>query len=85
MLTLKATRQGDAEPERVSGFNLDTTNAVAAQINSQLHVFATDISMQIIEAKVRTVSDQLIDLVPVTASQAANAFSLTNLPAGVLM
>jgi hypothetical protein len=39
--------------------------------------------MQVIEAKVRTVSDQLIDLVPSTTSQATNTFSLANLPAGV--
>ena len=33
---------------------------VAAQVNSQLLVFTTDSSVQVIEAKVRTVSDQLI-------------------------
>jgi hypothetical protein len=56
------------------------TNVVTAQINSQLLVFVTDSSVRVIEAKVRTVSDQLIDLVP---SSQANAFSLTNLPVGV--
>src|SRR5215216_7268218 len=79
-LNLKATQQGDAEPERVSGFNLDITNTVAAQRNSQLHVFVTDNSLDVIEAKVRTESDQLIDLIP---SSQANAFSLANLPVGV--
>jgi hypothetical protein len=69
-LNLKATQQGDAEPKRVSGFNLDTTNTVVAQINSAIHIFVSDSSMRVIEAKVRTVSDQLIDLVPSTTSQA---------------
>ena len=80
-LELKAVQDGDnAEPRRVSGFRLDMTNAVTAQINSQLLVVVTDSSVRVIEAKVRTVSDQLIDLVP---SSQANAFSLTNLPVGV--
>ena len=79
-LNLKATQQGDAEPQRVSGFNLDTTNTVVAQRNSQLQIFVTDSSLDVIEAKVRTVSDELIDLVP---SIQENAFSLANLPAGV--
>jgi hypothetical protein len=35
------------------------------------------------EAKVRTASNQVINLVPSTSPQASNAFSLTNLPAGV--
>jgi hypothetical protein len=56
------------------------TNVVTAQINSQLLVFVTDSSVRVLEAKVRTVSDQLIDLVP---SSQANAFSLANLPVGV--
>jgi hypothetical protein len=56
------------------------TNVVAAQINSQVLVFVTDSSVRVLEAKVRTVSDQLIDLVP---SSQANAFSLANLPVGV--
>jgi hypothetical protein len=56
------------------------TNVVTAQINSQLLVFVTDSSVRVLEAKVRTVSDQLIDLIPSTQ---ANAFSLTNLPVGV--
>ena len=80
LLKLKATQQGDAEPEEVSRFNLDITNVVGAQANSQLLVFVTDSSVRIIEAKVKTVSDQLIDLVP---SSQANAFSLANLPVGV--
>jgi hypothetical protein len=56
------------------------TNVVTAQINSQILVFVIDSSVRVLEAKVRTVSDQLIDLVP---SSQANAFSLTNLPVGV--
>ena len=56
------------------------TNVVSAQINSQVLVFVTDSSVRVVEAKVRTVSDQLIDLVP---SSQANAFSLANLPVGV--
>jgi hypothetical protein len=40
----------------------------------------TDNSLDVIEAKVRTESDQLIDLIP---SSQANAFSLANLPVGV--
>ena len=69
-LNLKATQQGDAEPERVSGFNLDITNAISAERNSQVLVFA-DSSVQVIEAKVRTESGQLIDL---DSSTQANAF-----------
>jgi hypothetical protein len=53
---------------------------VTAQVSSQLLVFLTDNSVRVLEAKVRTVSDQLIDLVP---SIQANAFSLANLPVGV--
>ena len=80
-LELKAVQDEDnAEPRRVSGFKLDMTNVVTAQINSQLLVFVTDSSVRVIEAKVRTVSDQLIDLVP---SSQANTFSLANLPVGV--
>jgi hypothetical protein len=52
-------------------------------MNSQLLVFVTDSSVRIIEAKVRTASNQVINLVPSTSPQASNAFSLTNLPAGV--
>ena len=60
-LQLKAIQDGDnAEPRKVSGFRLDMTNMVAAQVNSQLLVFTTDSSVQVIEAKVGTVSDQLI-------------------------
>jgi hypothetical protein len=63
LLKLKATQQGDTE-NRVSRFSLDATNAVGAQANSQLLVFVTDSSVRVIEAKVRTASDQVIDLVP---------------------
>jgi hypothetical protein len=81
VLELRATQDGDnAEPKKVSGFKLDMTNVVAAQVNSQLLVFVTDSSVKVSEAKVRTVSDRLIDLVP---SSQANAFSLANLPVGV--
>jgi len=80
-LELRATQDGDnAEPRKVSGFRLDMTNVVAAQINSQVLIFVTDSSVKVSEAKVRTVSDQLIDLIP---SSQANAFSLANLPVGV--
>jgi hypothetical protein len=53
LLNLKATQQGDAEPKKVSRFNLDITNAVATQINSQIYVFVTDSSLRVTEAKVR--------------------------------
>jgi hypothetical protein len=80
-LELRAIQDGgNAEPKKVSGFKLDMTNVVAAQINSQVLVFVTDSSVKVSEAKVRTVSDRLIDLVP---SSQANAFSLSNLPARV--
>jgi hypothetical protein len=80
-LELRAIQDGDnAEPKKVSGFKLDMTNVVGAQINSQVLVFVTDSSVKVSEAKVRTVSDRLIDLIP---SSQANAFSLTNLPVGV--
>src|SRR5215218_8842017 len=80
-LELRAVQDEDnAEPRKISGFRLDMTNVVAAQIDSQVLVFVTDSSVRVLEAKVRTVSDQLIDLVP---SSQANAFSLANLPAGV--
>jgi hypothetical protein len=80
-LELRAIQDGDnAEPRKVSQFKLDMTNVVTAQVNSQLLVFLTDNSVRVLEAKVRTVSDQLIDLAPSTQ---ANAFSLANLPVGV--
>jgi hypothetical protein len=80
-LELRAIQDGDnAEPRKVSQFKLDMTNVVTAQVNSQLLVFLTDNSVRVLEAKVRTVSDQLIDLVPTIQ---ANAFSLANLPVGV--
>ena len=79
-LKLSAIQQGNGEPQEVSGFSLDTTNTLTAQLNSQLLVFVTDTSVQVVEAKVTTESDELINLVPSTQ---ANAFSLANLPAGV--
>ena len=83
-LELRAVQDGDnAEPRKVSGFRLDMTNVVTAQINSQLLVFVTDDnSVQVIEAKIRPVSGQLIDLVPSTTTQ-TNAFSLSGFPVGV--
>jgi hypothetical protein len=82
-LKLRATQEGeDGQPKKVSGFKIDLTNVVTAQINSQVLVFATDSSLQIIGAKVRTVSGQLIDLVPSTTTQ-TNAFSVAGLPVGV--
>jgi hypothetical protein len=82
LLNLRATQQEGAGAQEVSGFDLDTTNPVSAQLNSQLLVFVTDSSIRVIEAKVRTASDQFIDLVPSTSPQATNTFSLANLPAG---
>jgi hypothetical protein len=79
-LELSAIQQGVAEPQEVSGFSLDATNTITAQLNSQLLLFVTDSSVQIVEAKARSESDQVINLVPSTQ---ANAFSLANLPAGV--
>jgi hypothetical protein len=82
-LNLKATQQGeDGQPKKISGFKIDLTNVVTAQINSQVLVFATDSSLQVTGAKIRTVSGQLIDLVPLTTTQ-ANAFSIAGLPPGV--
>jgi hypothetical protein len=83
LLKLKATQQGATPDQEVSGFNLDTTNAVTAQANSQLLIFVTDSSVGVVEAKAKTASDQFIDLVPSTSPQSTNAFSLANLPAGV--
>jgi hypothetical protein len=82
-LKLKATLQGeDGQPKKVSGFKIDLKNVVTAQINSQVLVFVTDSSLQVIGAKIRTISGQLIDLVPSTTIQ-TNAFSLAGLPIGV--
>jgi hypothetical protein len=83
LLKLKATQQGGTGGQEVSGFNLDVTNTVSAQLNSQLLVFVTDSSVRVIEAKVRTASDQVIDLIPSTSLQSTNAFALSNVPAGV--
>lgn len=82
LLKLKATQQ-DGTEFLVSGFSLDATNAVGAQANSQLLVLVTDSALRIMEAKVRTASDQVIDLVPVNPQQTTGTFSLTNLAAGV--
>jgi hypothetical protein len=82
-LNLKATQQGeDGQPKRVSGFKIDLTNVVTAQINSQVLVFATDSSLQVTGAKIRTVSGQLIDLIPSTTTR-TNAFSVAGFPVGV--
>jgi hypothetical protein len=53
VLELKAIQQGGAEPRKVSGYNLGMTNTITAQTNSQILLFVTDSSVQIIEAKVR--------------------------------
>ena len=84
LLELRAIQQADATSREVSEFNLDSTNTVNAQINSQLLLFVTDNSVSIIEAKVRTAaSDQFLDLIPLTSTpQATNTFSLANLPTG---
>src|ERR671922_1997799 len=82
-LELRAIQDRDnAEPRKVSGFRLDMTNVVTAQINSQLLAFVTDNSVQVIGAKIRPVSGQLIDLVPSTTTH-TNAFSLSGFPVGV--
>jgi hypothetical protein len=73
LLKLKATQQGGTET-RVSGFSIDTTSAIGAQANSQLLVLVTDSSLRVMEAKVRTASNQVINLVPATSQQAAGAF-----------
>jgi hypothetical protein len=83
LLELRAIQQAGTTTQEVSGFNLDSANTVNAQINSQLLLFVTDNSVSIIEAKVRTTSDQFLDLIPLTTTpQATNTFSLANLPAG---
>jgi hypothetical protein len=82
VLKLKATQQGeDGQPKKVSGFKIGLKNVVTAQINSQVLVFITDNSVKVIGAKVRTASDQLIDLIPSTGQ--TNVFSLRGLPLGV--
>jgi hypothetical protein len=78
-LELAAIQQGNAESSEVSGLSLDTTNTVTAQPNSQLTGFVTDNTVQVQGAKVRTATDQMIDLNPSTQ---ANAFSIANLPVG---
>ena len=48
-LQLKAVQDEDnAEPRRVSGFRLDMTNVVTAQINSQILVFVIDSSVRVL-------------------------------------
>ena len=84
VLKLRATQQGeDGQPKKVSGFKIDLTNVVTTQINSQVLVFITDSSVHVIGAKIRTVSGQLIDLVPSTTTKQTNAFSVAGLPVGV--
>jgi hypothetical protein len=81
VLKLKVIQQGeDAQPKRVSGFEIDLSNVVTSQINSQLLAFVTDSSLQVTGATIRTVSGQSLDLVSLIQ---ANAFSLANIPAGV--
>ena len=83
VLKLRATQQGeDGEPKKVSGFKNDLSNVITAQVNSQVLVFVTDSSVQIIGAKIRTVSGQLFDLVRSTTTQ-TNPFSIAGLPVGV--
>jgi hypothetical protein len=82
LLKLRAIQEGDAEPKKVSGYKIDLTNVVTAQVNSQVLVFVTDSSMQVIGAKIRTISGQLIDLVPSTTIK-TNSFSIAGLPVGV--
>jgi hypothetical protein len=83
VLKLRATQQGeDGQPKKVSGFKNDLSNVITAQVNSQVLVFVTDSSVQIIGAKIRTVSGQLFDLVPSTTIQ-TNPFSIAGLPVGV--
>jgi hypothetical protein len=82
LLKLRAIQQGDAEPKKISGYKIDLTNVITAQINSQVLVFTTDSSLQVLEAKVRTVSGRSIDLVPSITTQ-TNAFSIAGLPVGV--
>jgi hypothetical protein len=81
-LKLRATQQGeDGQPKKVSGFKNDLTNVIPAQINSQVLVSITDNTLLVTGAKVRTASDQLIDLIPSTGQ--TNVFSLRGLSAGV--
>ncbi len=83
VLKLRATQQGeDGQPKKVSGYKIDLTNVVAAQVNTQVLIFVTDSSVQVIGAKVRTVSGQLFDLVPSTTIK-TNPFSIAGLPVGV--
>lgn len=82
LLKLKGTQQGGIET-RVSGFSLDATSAIGAQVNSQLLVLVTDSALRVSEAKARTASNQVINLPPTASQQAASAFSLANLPGGV--
>ena len=43
--TLKATQQRE-EGEKVSGFKIDLSNVITAQVNSQVRVFVTDSPLQ---------------------------------------
>jgi hypothetical protein len=83
VLKLRATQQGeDGQPKKVSEYKIDLTNVVAVQVNSQVLIFVTDSSMQVIGAKVRTISGQLFDLVHSTTIK-TNPFSIAGLPVGV--
>ena len=47
VLKLKATQQGEeGEPKKVSGFKIDLSNVITAQVNSQVRVFVTDSPLQ---------------------------------------
>ena len=47
MLKLIATQQGEeGEPKKVSGFKIDLSNVITAQVNSQVLVFVTDSPLQ---------------------------------------
>ena len=81
-LRLLATQAEGAAVQEVGGFSLDTTDNITAQPDSQLLVFVSDSTLEVIGAKASSQSGQIIDLVPSTSQQATNAFSLANLPDG---
>ncbi len=81
-LKLLATQAEGAAVQEVGGFSLDTTDNITAQPDSQLLVFVSDSTVQVIGAKASSASGQIIDLIPSTSQQATNAFSLANLPDG---
>jgi len=82
-LKLLATQEEGGAVQEVGGFSLDTADNITAQPDSQLLVFVSDSTVEVIGAKVSSASGQIIDLVPSTSQQSTNAFSLANLPAGV--